>query len=129
MRSQGSAYLGALITLYSFASHRPLVQREHSNIFDEFDNDFIKASKQDKIQIYHELKGIYLSSILNDNDKLKLECLKRLVSGGKSLGIDYSAYAKELEALSPKASNLKPQIVEVKKPVKTKNETIKNNIG
>ena len=96
-----------------------------SGIFDEFDNDFTKASKQDKIQIYHELKGIYLSSILNDNDKLKLECLKRLVSGGKSLGIDYSAYAKELEALSPKASNLKPQIVEVKKPVKTKNETIK----
>ena len=41
-------------------------------VFDEFDNNFAKANKQDRIQIYHELKGLYLSSILNNNDKLKL---------------------------------------------------------
>ena len=31
---------------------------------------------------------MYLNSILNDNEKLKLESLKRLVSGAKILGVD-----------------------------------------
>ncbi|WP_299041810.1 N-acetylmuramoyl-L-alanine amidase [uncultured Campylobacter sp.] len=95
-------------------------------VFDEFDNNFAKASKQDRIQIYHELKGVYLSSILNNNDKLKLECLERLVSGGKSLGIDYSVYANELDLLSSKFSKLKPKIVETKKSAQlAKNTTSK----
>ena len=41
-------------------------------VFDDFDNKFTKANKQDRIQIYHELKGVYLSSILNNNDKLTI---------------------------------------------------------
>ena len=96
-------------------------------IFDEFDNKFAKAKKQDQIQIYHELKGIYLNSILNDNKKLQLESLKRLVSGAKTLGVDYSVYAKELDTISPKIdkNELKPKSAnkEDNKQAKTKNQT------
>ena len=38
-------------------------------VFDDFDNKFTKANKQDRIQIYHELKGVYLNSILNDKNR------------------------------------------------------------
>lgn len=78
--------------------------------FGEFDKDFAKASKKDKIQIYHELKGVYLHSILSDDKELQKQSLERLIKGGKILGIDYSVYTKELEELTPKAKEPKKSV-------------------
>ncbi|MCR8678579.1 MULTISPECIES: N-acetylmuramoyl-L-alanine amidase family protein [Campylobacter] len=99
-------------------------------VFDDFDNKFTKANKQDRVQIYHELKGVYLNSILNDNDKLKLESLKRLVSGGKILKVDYSVYAKELSSIQAQNTaikdSLKPKIA-TKNSIKESKNNQKNN--
>ncbi|WP_096020388.1 N-acetylmuramoyl-L-alanine amidase family protein [Campylobacter lanienae] len=92
-------------------------------VFDDFDNKFIKANKQDRIQIYHELKGVYLSSILNDNEKLKLESLKRLVSGAKILGVDDSVYAKELKSIENKKDEKPKATAENKIQTQNKTET------
>ncbi|WP_096028925.1 N-acetylmuramoyl-L-alanine amidase [Campylobacter lanienae] len=92
-------------------------------VFDDFDNKFTKANKQDRIQIYHELKGVYLSSILNDNEKLKLESLKRLVSGAKILGVDDSVYAKELKSIENKKDEKPKATAENKIQTQNKTET------
>ena len=92
-------------------------------VFDDFDNKFTKANKQDRIQIYHELKGVYLNSILNDNEKLKLESLKRLVSGAKILGVDDSVYAKELKSIENKKDEKPKATAENKSQTKNKTET------
>ncbi|TWO17407.1 N-acetylmuramoyl-L-alanine amidase [Campylobacter lanienae] len=96
-------------------------------VFDDFDNKFTKANKQDRIQIYHELKGVYLNSILNDNEKLKLESLKRLVSGAKILGVDDSVYAKELKSIENKKDEKPKATAENKIQTQNKTET-KNQV-
>lgn len=103
-----------------------LVVFAFGGVFDDFDNKFTKANKQDKVQIYHELKGVYLNSILNNNDKLKLESLKRLVSGGKILKVDYSVYAKELSSIEAQNIAIKDKL---KPKIATKNsiKESKNN--
>ncbi|MFW5619177.1 MAG: hypothetical protein ACOCMY_04790, partial [Campylobacter hyointestinalis] len=80
----------------------------------EFDSKFNTSNKEGKLNIYQNLRGTYIQSIIKDNESLKLETLERLVKSAKELGIDYQSYEKELNTY--------------KKTVSQKNQTEKKEV-
>ena len=60
-----------------------------------FDSTF--TSSKDKQSLYLELKNFYIQSIINEDEKSKIELLKRLVIGANALNLDSSEYEKELK--------------------------------
>ncbi|RAZ50424.1 N-acetylmuramoyl-L-alanine amidase [Campylobacter hyointestinalis] len=94
----------------------------------EFDSKFSTSNKEGKLNIYHNLRGTYIQSIIKDNESLKLETLERLVKSAKELGIDYQSYEKELNTYKKTASQTstkKPQIAK-KQPIETEQKSEKN---
>ncbi len=65
----------------------------------EFDSSYKSATKRQMIKYHKSLKGIYIKSIMNSNDRLKIEALKRLVVTSSRLGLSSKAYKKELLTL------------------------------
>ncbi len=96
----------------------------------EFDSKFSTSNKEGKLNIYQNLRGTYIQSIIKDNESLKLETLERLVKSAKELGIDYQSYEKELNTYKKTVSQTntktnKPQIAK-KQPVETEQKSEKN---
>ncbi|MDV2489613.1 N-acetylmuramoyl-L-alanine amidase [Campylobacter sp. TJR-1] len=99
---------------------------DFSSWLGEFDTKFYSSAKQEQLRIYHDLKGVYVHSILNDNKDLKIQTLLRLVDGSKKLGLDYKVYESELKNYENQDIISYAQTKElVKKPEK---QTINKNI-
>jgi len=55
------------------------------------------SDKSEKFRAYNDYKNLYLRSIMNDNDALKVKSLKGIIKSAKSLKIDASQYSNELK--------------------------------
>lgn len=63
----------------------------------EFDSKFDTLSKSEQMRMYHRMKNVYIQSIINNKEELKIDALVRLVQSSKALGLDYKDYEKELK--------------------------------
>lgn len=102
------------------------------NELKSYDRKIETSSKDELLRVYHSLKSIYIHSIVTNDDTLKKEVLKRLVTSSKELSLDAIHYEKELQTLLkqkavkktsvktlPKKVISKPKKKEVKKASKT----------
>lgn len=69
--------------------------------FAKFDKDFIVATPNYKRSLHKELKSLYQGA---SQKEVRIKALKRLVYSSKNLGLDSSAYEKELARLNKGAS-------------------------
>ncbi len=86
-----------------------------------YDKQMKYANESQMLKIFHSLQGIYIKSIINSDDELKKETLKRLIKSSKVLKFDYSSYARELSGLSDNFTRnliVKPPKKKPKKPKK-----------
>ncbi len=77
-----------------------------------YDRQMSQTSDDDMLRIFHSLQNIYIKSIIQNDEKLKIETLKRLVKCAKILKFDEGNYKKELSTLLKNRGYIK------KKPLK-----------
>ena len=70
--------------------------------FAKFDKDFIVATPNYKRSLHKELKSLYQDA---SDKEVRIKALKRLVYSSKNLGLDSSAYEKELARLNTKGAD------------------------
>ena len=70
--------------------------------FAKFDKDFIVATPNYKRSLHKELKSLYEGA---SQKEVRIKALKRLVYSSKNLGLDSSAYEKELARLNTKSAD------------------------
>lgn len=70
--------------------------------FAKFDKDFIVATPNYKRSLHKELKSLYQGA---SDKEVRIKALKRLVYSSKNLGLDSSAYEKELARLNTKGAD------------------------
>ncbi len=61
-----------------------------------FDQNFANARQENKIKFHHQLKNLYIKSVINEDEKTRFEILKRLIISSNTLNLDDSSYANEL---------------------------------
>jgi len=82
---------------------------------------FMKTnSKSNQFRAYNDYKNLYLRSIMDDNEKLKINALKGIVNSGNKLHIDITQYSKELLALKPKSKIKTSKTKSKKKNIKVR---------
>jgi len=91
-------------------------------------NNYMKTSSQsDCFRAYNDYKNLYLKAIMSEDEKLRRDSLKGIVTSGKKLHIDVSKYSKELKSVSPKKTYIKPKPKSNKKTKKAKNIKVKSS--
>ena len=70
--------------------------------FAKFDKDFIVATPNYKRSLHKELKSLYEGA---SQKEVRIKALKRLVYSSKNLGLDSSAYEKELARINIKSAD------------------------
>jgi len=84
----------SVITLYAFNNNTVLKRA----------NNLIKSDDKSKqFRAYNDYKNLYLRSIMNDNNSLKLKSLKGIIESGKKLHIDVKQYSLELSHMKPQS--------------------------
>lgn len=82
------------------------------------------GSKSDQFRAYNDFKNLYLRSIMDEDEKLKVSALRGIVQSGKALHIDVSQYVNELselDSISYKSSYNPPQSKSIDENVVNKN--------
>ncbi|MBK1963728.1 N-acetylmuramoyl-L-alanine amidase [Campylobacter novaezeelandiae] len=74
------------------------------NELSNFDKNFINSNNQEQIKFHHQLKSLYIQSVIKDDEKSKIEVLKRLIISSNTLSLDDKSYASELEESGVKQS-------------------------
>lgn len=74
------------------------------NELSNFDKNFINSNNQEQIKFHHQLKSLYIQSVIKDDEKSKIEVLKRLIISSNALNLDDKSYASELEESGVKQS-------------------------
>lgn len=74
------------------------------NELSNFDKNFINSNNQEQIKFHHQLKSLYIQSVIKDDEKSKIEVLKRLIISSNALSLDDKSYASELEESGVKQS-------------------------
>lgn len=98
--------MGKMLRIFTiFALLCALVSSINAADFSAFDKDFTKASKEIKIKIYNDLKGLYIKAVMNGKNADKIAALTRLIKASKALGLEYANYEKELNKLSKNTTN------------------------
>jgi N-acetylmuramoyl-L-alanine amidase len=67
---------------------------------DGFDKNFSQYNAIEKDKAYNAMQHLYITSIMDGNDTLKYEALKRIIQVSKELNYDSKIYEKELNTLS-----------------------------
>lgn len=62
----------------------------------DFDKNFIYSKQDKQLKFHHQLKNLYIQSIIAENESNKIEILKRLIISSNALNLDDSNYANEL---------------------------------
>jgi N-acetylmuramoyl-L-alanine amidase len=99
-------------------SDSALLKRANANISSMYKSDVFRA--------YNDYKTLYLRSIMNDNENLKIKALKGIIKSGNKLHIDVSSYQKELKSSSKKKHKKKIKYKKIHKKVKKRKKP--NNI-
>ncbi|ENM9335342.1 N-acetylmuramoyl-L-alanine amidase [Campylobacter upsaliensis] len=73
---------------------------------EEFDKNFIGSTNDLQVKLHQQLKSFYIQSVINDDEKTKVEVLKRLIISSNTLKLDDTSYAKELEESGIKKANI-----------------------
>jgi len=79
-----------------------------------YDKKIVTSNDDELLRVHHALKSIYIHSIVNNDNLLKKEALKRLVKTSNILRLDSSGYAKELSTLEKNVPKKKK--TQIKKP-------------
>lgn len=69
----------------------------YENELANFDKNFIGSTSEMQVKFHHQLKSLYIQSVINDDEKTKIEILKRLIVSSNTLNLDDKSYADELE--------------------------------
>ena len=69
----------------------------YENELANFDKNFIGSTSEMQVKFHHQLKSLYIQSVINDDEKTKIEILKRLIVSSNTLNLDDKSYANELE--------------------------------
>jgi len=83
-------------TIIFFLSLSLFASSLYLNKLHSYDKQMRYANESEMLKIFHSLQNIYIKSIINNNDNLKEETLKRLVKSSKILHFDARSYEKEL---------------------------------
>ncbi|MEB2798249.1 N-acetylmuramoyl-L-alanine amidase [Campylobacter upsaliensis] len=89
---------------------------------EEFDKNFIGSTNDLQVKLHQQLKSLYIQSVINDDEKTKVEVLKRLIISSNTLKLDDTSYAKELEESGIKKANIESLRRVVIKDVKLENK-------
>lgn len=89
---------------------------------EEFDKNFIGSTNDLQVKLHQQLKSLYIQSVINDDEKTKVEILKRLIISSNTLKLDDTSYAKELEESGIKKANIESLRRVVIKDVKLENK-------
>ncbi len=94
-----------------------------------FDKKIETSNDDELLRVHHALVSIYIHSIVNNDNSLKKETLKRLVKTSSILKLDSSGYSKELATLEKSTSKKKRSVKKVlpKKRVVTTKKIIKHS--
>ncbi|MDR2790758.1 MAG: N-acetylmuramoyl-L-alanine amidase [Campylobacteraceae bacterium] len=66
---------------------------------ENFDKNFPQYNDLEKDRAYSSMQHLYINSIMEGNDALKYEALKRIIKASKELDYDSEIYEKELNTL------------------------------
>ncbi|MFK0489697.1 N-acetylmuramoyl-L-alanine amidase [Campylobacter coli] len=69
----------------------------YENELANFDKNFIASKNDAQVKFHHQLKSLYIQSVINEDEKTKIEILKRLIISSNALNLDDKSYANELE--------------------------------
>lgn len=69
----------------------------YENELANFDKNFIGSKSEVQVKFHHQLKSLYIQSIINEDEKTKMEILKRLIISSNTLNLDDKSYANELK--------------------------------
>ncbi|HED7866914.1 TPA: N-acetylmuramoyl-L-alanine amidase [Campylobacter coli] len=69
----------------------------YENELANFDKNFIASKNYAQVKFHHQLKSLYIQSVINEDEKTKIEILKRLIISSNALNLDDKSYANELE--------------------------------
>ncbi|EAK5246960.1 N-acetylmuramoyl-L-alanine amidase [Campylobacter coli] len=69
----------------------------YENELANFDKNFITSKNDAQVKFHHQLKSLYIQSVINEDEKTKIEILKRLIISSNALNLDDKSYANELE--------------------------------
>ncbi|MFQ6342908.1 N-acetylmuramoyl-L-alanine amidase [Campylobacter sp. VTCC 70190] len=69
----------------------------YENELANFDRDFIASKAENQVKFHHQLKALYIQSVINEDEKTKIEILKRLIISSNTLNLDDKSYADELK--------------------------------
>ncbi|HEC1890775.1 TPA: N-acetylmuramoyl-L-alanine amidase [Campylobacter jejuni] len=69
----------------------------YENELANFDKNFIGSKSEAQIKFHHQLKSLYIQSVINEDEKTKIEILKRLIISSNTLNLDDKSYANELK--------------------------------
>ncbi|HED6831987.1 TPA: N-acetylmuramoyl-L-alanine amidase [Campylobacter coli] len=69
----------------------------YENELANFDKNFIMSKNDAQVKFHHQLKSLYMQSVINEDEKTKIEILKRLIISSNALNLDDKSYANELE--------------------------------
>ncbi|EAL7991659.1 N-acetylmuramoyl-L-alanine amidase [Campylobacter coli] len=69
----------------------------YENELANFDKNFIASKNDAQVKFHHQLKSLYIQSVINEDEKTKIEILKRLTISSNALNLDDKSYANELE--------------------------------
>ncbi|ECR3049386.1 N-acetylmuramoyl-L-alanine amidase [Campylobacter coli] len=69
----------------------------YENKLANFDKNFIMSKNDAQVKFHHQLKSLYIQSVINEDEKTKIEILKRLIISSNALNLDDKSYANELE--------------------------------
>lgn len=68
-------------------------EKELSN----FDKNFLSLNNDAQIKMHNQLKSYYVQSVIKEDEKTKLEILKRLIISSNILNLDDKSYVEELK--------------------------------
>ncbi|EAI8161685.1 N-acetylmuramoyl-L-alanine amidase [Campylobacter coli] len=69
----------------------------YENELANFDKNFIASKNDAQVKFHYQLKSLYIQSVINEDEKTKIEILKRLIISSNALNLDDKSYANELE--------------------------------
>ncbi|ECO1924662.1 N-acetylmuramoyl-L-alanine amidase [Campylobacter coli] len=69
----------------------------YENELANFDKNFIASKNDAQVKFHHQLKSLYIQSVINEDEKTKIEILKRLIISSNALNLDDKSYVNELE--------------------------------
>ncbi|EAL0072665.1 N-acetylmuramoyl-L-alanine amidase [Campylobacter jejuni] len=69
----------------------------YENELANFDKNFIGSKSEVQVKFHHQLKSLYIQSVIHEDEKTKIEILKRLIISSNTLNLDDKSYANELK--------------------------------